>query len=94
MTRPEIMDLGHGVTVQFVDCECGDPSGHEHRPCGIQWHHLRPDGTPCVGLDYIPFGAPHGWVVESREPLTLSPSLLCRACNTHGFIRGGKWVPA
>lgn len=33
------------------------------------------------------------WTVESWEPLTLSPSLLC-SCGDHGFIRGGKWVRA
>lgn len=33
------------------------------------------------------------WQVESWEPLTLSPSLLC-ACGDHGFIRAGRWVPA
>lgn len=33
------------------------------------------------------------WTVESWEPLTLSPSLLC-ACGDHGFIRDGRWVPA
>ena len=32
------------------------------------------------------------WQVESWEPLTLSPSLLCGACGHHGFIRGGRWV--
>ena len=37
-------------------------------------------------------GRPH-WTVESWEPLTLSPSLLCH-CGDHGFIRGGKWVRA
>ena len=34
------------------------------------------------------------WQVESWEPLTLSPSLLCRLCGDHGFIRAGRWVPA
>jgi hypothetical protein len=34
------------------------------------------------------------WKVESWEPLTLSPSLLCRRCGDHGHIRDGKWVPA
>ena len=33
------------------------------------------------------------WRVESWEPLTLSPSLLC-SCGDHGFIRNGKWVRA
>ena len=32
------------------------------------------------------------WRVESWEPLTLSPSLLCRECGDHGFIREGRWV--
>ena len=35
-----------------------------------------------------------GWDVLSWEPLTLSPSLLCRLCADHGFIHEGKWVPA
>jgi hypothetical protein len=34
------------------------------------------------------------WQVESWEPLTLAPSLLCRACGSHGFIREGRWLPA
>ena len=34
------------------------------------------------------------WTVESDDPLTLSPSILCRACGDHGFIRNGKWVRA
>jgi hypothetical protein len=31
------------------------------------------------------------WRVESLEPLTLSPSVLCH-CGDHGFIQGGRWV--
>lgn len=34
------------------------------------------------------------WTLVSLEPLHLEPSLLCRACGDHGFIRDGKWVPA
>lgn len=33
------------------------------------------------------------WKVESWDPLTLSPSLLCQLCGDHGFIREGHWVP-
>lgn len=33
------------------------------------------------------------WTVESWEPLTVSPSILC-SCGDHGFIRAGKWVRA
>jgi len=35
-----------------------------------------------------------GWAVVSLEPLTLKPSLQCTVCGDHGFIQGGKWVPA
>lgn len=33
------------------------------------------------------------WQVQSWEPLTISPSVLC-SCGDHGFIREGRWVPA
>lgn len=32
------------------------------------------------------------WQVESWDPLTVSPSLLCM-CGDHGFIRSGRWEP-
>lgn len=74
--------------------------------------HNRPDGTPCEGA--ITFdsewarkvtGTAAIWQVECWEPLTISPSLLCKmpldgvtlsgpTCDDHGFIREGKWVPA
>jgi hypothetical protein len=31
------------------------------------------------------------WRVESHDPLTVSPSLLCGLCGRHGFIRSGRW---
>lgn len=36
------------------------------------------------------------WKVLCWEPLTLAPSLHCKAigCNDHGFIRNGLWVVA
>lgn len=33
------------------------------------------------------------WQVQSWEPLTLSPSLLCH-CGDHGWIREGRWHAA
>lgn len=66
--------------------------------------HLTPTGAVCESAIHpdIPeaslmFGADaprHVWRVESWDPLTLSPSLLCRRCGDHGFIREGRWVPA
>lgn len=61
--------------------------------------HYKPNGEMCEGC--ITFdggwqrknGSAPTWTVESWEPLTCSPSLLCH-CGDHGFIRGGKWVRA
>jgi len=46
-------------------------------------------------------GDRHFWQVLSWDPLTISPSVLCRGRNTdgaecgfHGFIRDGRWVSA
>ena len=43
--------------------------------------------------EMLPLG-PQGWTVQQREPLTISPSILCKQCGTHGFFREGKWVGA
>lgn len=32
------------------------------------------------------------WKVMQWEPLTLTPSILCRQCGLHGWIRDGEWV--
>jgi hypothetical protein len=32
------------------------------------------------------------WVVESWDPLTLSPSILMKLCGCHGWIKEGRWV--
>lgn len=34
------------------------------------------------------------WTVDAWDPLSLSPSLLCRSCGHHGFVKNGKWVGA
>jgi len=66
--------------------------------------HVKEDGSECQGgilLENCPpnFRKGYGgkihdvWHVESWEPLTLSPSLLCH-CGDHGFIRDGRWEVA
>ena len=65
--------------------------------------HKKPNGEECGGA--VTLDTPetrrwklasddHRWQVESWEPLTISPSILCRLCDDHGFIRDGKWVSA
>jgi hypothetical protein len=88
------VDIGDDHAISFAEYE-GERSG-----CTI-WH-TRPDnGEECAGwLSFagrawsraIP-SAP-AWTVESEDPLTLSPSVLCRACGDHGWVRNGKWVKA
>lgn len=71
------------------------------RAGALIWHKSPKDGSQCTGA--VNFDLPearhlapadHRWTVESWEPLTLSPSVLCGRCGDHGFIRGGKWVRA
>ena len=73
-------DLGHGVAVErmYIDGQLE----------GLAFFH-----GDCES--YIPLKPANadGWTVESLDPLQLSPSLLCRSCGNHGFIRGGKWIP-
>ena len=96
-TAPGLIDIGGGHTIKFV-------SYKDDERAAIQDHHLTKDGKPCRGFVSFLDGAWanefrnvdgfQAWKVESWEPLTLSPSLLCKTCGDHGFIRGGKWVMA
>jgi hypothetical protein len=36
----------------------------------------------------------HRWTVVSFDPLTITPSVLCRTCGDHGYITEGRWVAA
>jgi hypothetical protein len=89
-------DLGHGATYSRVVNAAGEWVGI------YEWHVCQdPDGEPSAGgvwfdVPGLPEHAAAGptWTVESWDPLTLSPSIACRSCGHHGFIRDGKWVPA
>lgn len=41
---------------------------------------------------WIPFTGHGAWKVLCEEPLTVMPSLLCRHCGHHGFIRDGVFI--
>jgi len=84
MKNPWI-DIGHNVTIEFREIEgiC----------MGIAYTHQTPNGE--VHESYIPVGSdPKDWTLIQRTPLTVSPSLLCRECGHHGWIRDGRWIPA
>lgn len=103
----ETFDFGHGVTGRFVTWEPDRDLNPQYEGIpdverwGLILHH--PD---CHG-SMVTFDGPTQrqlqpdvakWTVESWDPLTLSPSILCSSekggCGLHGFIRDGRWVPA
>ena len=73
---------------------------HEGEPRGVGVMHPTPDGMFCgssalwdVSM-YAPGHEPPCWTLNSLEPVDISPSLLCRTCGDHGFVKQGRWVPA
>jgi hypothetical protein len=99
----EPLDLGHDHTVTFTSTY-GEPDGDW---LGAIVSHRKPDGTPCLGGSVLFEVSRHGvaatesqrqgrhtWQVQSWEPPTLWPSLRCRLCGDHGWVREGRWVAA
>ncbi len=89
----EPVDIGSGATITL--------HVHDGEVIGCTEAHKDKDGKRCIG--FVRFDGPKWgfgsentpkWKVEQANPLTLSPSILCRTCGNHGFIRAGKWVSA
>lgn len=99
-----MIDLGDNHFIEFIafapDRELNPQLAHlpDDERCGATVTHNRKDGSSIcesyIGLNRQLNTEQACWTVESWEPLTLSPSLLCTACGDHGFIREGKWVRA
>lgn len=101
------LDLGFGHTASFFawcpdrDLNPQDADRPDIDRAGLFVAHPDPAGGECKsaihfdlpGAEHLADGG-HRWTVESWEPLTVAPSLLCRRCGDHGFIRDGRWVPA
>lgn len=64
----------------------------------VEQHPSARNGSPCGGSIAISgtfwAGDHPRWRAVSVEPLTLEPSVLCRTCGNHGWVRDGRWVPA
>lgn len=80
-------DLGEGVVIErrYIDGQL-DGIWYEH-PSTVS------ASGRCSGYAPVKPAWKDGWDVVSVKPLTLAPSLVCRACGHHGFIREGRWVP-
>jgi len=65
-------------------------------PSGVLDIHMKADGRLCFGGARWagPDDGHAKWKLVSVEPLHIEPSLACRGCGDHGWIRDGKWVPA
>lgn len=92
-----VLDIGHGVRIRLFTADDIDGSA------GLIESHPTPAGGRCSGAIHFARTTTSGaqawpedvtWKVEQEDPLTLSPSLLCRVCGHHGWIRSGRWVPA
>lgn len=104
------LDLGDGHLLRWVrfdpDLELNPQYAHLRdqlpalRFAATVVHPRLDNGRPCASG--ITFDTPLArevdpgplWQVQSWDPLTVSPSLLCRRCGDHGFIREGRWVRA
>lgn len=100
----EVIDLGHGHTLRFTSWSPDRELNPQYAgiPDIPKIGAIVDSGNGCQCAVY--FDLPgvcevlgpglSVWQVESWDPLTLSPSLLCRLCNDHGFIKQGRWIPA
>jgi hypothetical protein len=90
--NPQYEHLREQLPVEKWGAILDHPNAQTGKPCsgGLTF-----DGPVQAEIDDRP-----RWTVESWDPLTLAPSVLCKAkvagveCGDHGFIRGGVWVPA
>lgn len=93
---PRVIDLGHDVRIMLTHRSVGDgPSA----PVGFIESHPTPEGRGCSGQVVFDVPAAEGlsgprWTLHSLEPLHVEPSVLCRGCGHHGWVRNGAWVPA
>jgi hypothetical protein len=83
----EEIDPQHVIIRRFIDGEL----------YGVNEFHPDPQmpSEPCGG--WVPVnrnGDDRHWTLVSEHPLTLSPSLRCGRCPSHGYIRDGRWIEA
>lgn len=103
--REDQHDLGDGHSFVWLQNRAGQTIGLiEHHPKGPD---ARPGALYCGGyVAWVPeveqqstptWTARHQLLAGGpgdEASLTIAPSLACRHCPSHGFIRGGRWIPA
>ncbi len=86
-SQKDLGDIGHGVIA-----EARYLGGKLE---GVAYWHPKPEDPSQACEGYISFKPAweDGWDLISEDPLTVSPSLLCKVCGHHGFIQQGRWIP-
>lgn len=90
-------DLGHGR--ELLGYYRGDGQQWEHGGRVSMWlgdtrfAHRCDRGERGV-IRCAPLLQPEHTVTSAEAGPTVSPSILCPDCGTHGFVRDGKWVQA
>lgn len=112
----EQIDIGSGVRISFYGWHPDRDLNPQYADlpdidrAGILIEHPQPRAASGLCEGSVMFDSPGArrvfgnqplWTVQSLDPLTISPSILCKGrmpdgqpCNFHGFIRSGKWVSA
>lgn len=88
--------VGPDCSFQWIQGSAAGPKAGEK--VGIIFWHRAQDGRACGG--FVNFDKDRDdrptWEVQSWDPLTISPSVLCNGnhgCGGyHGFIQNGTWV--
>ena len=81
-----------GEPPTFGLCE-GAPAFWWEHDCRIDWRDGSGDVTLYrAGPQRLPLNPEHGWHLTSADPLTITPSILCHGCGTHGFITNSALV--
>lgn len=89
----DAVDIGHDIQISAWENADGTQLGvnvwhdcaYNYGPAGVAF-------DSDAARDLWPRGV--FWKLESRDPLTISPSIHCLNCGLHGFVRDGRWVPA
>ena len=95
MAYVEWIDIGEGHEYYLMYWQTNDE--RRGQLWGIRERHRKDDGSWCLseGGGAIHFnresGINSGWDLVTLEPLTITPSLQCLNCPSHGFITDGKW---
>lgn len=83
------VEVGSGIRMLATG---GDPPYRFEHPCKVVPG--ADTGDESFQVVCAPLLSAGGQVVVSEDPLTITPSLLCPDCGTHGWVQNGRWWPA